>query len=97
VILENKEIKARLGLRRLYRENEYVCRIVSEKPIPVFRETLRGILSGLDSREDGVRSFLPTPDKIPLIDKYDQLLPPRLLLKQYALNMLDMAELRDLL
>jgi ATP-dependent Lhr-like helicase len=96
VILENGEVKTRLGIRRLYRENEYVCRIVSERPLPVFKEQLRALLSELDRREDSIQNFLPDPAKLPLIDKYDYLLPPRLLLKQYALNMLDLRDLRDL-
>jgi ATP-dependent Lhr-like helicase len=94
VILENREIKKRLGLRRLCRENEYLCRINSDLPAPAFRETLGDILAELDAPEKGPQELLPPPDKIPLIDKYDYLLPPRLLLKQYALNMLDMGEIR---
>ncbi|MDR2028953.1 MAG: DEAD/DEAH box helicase [Treponema sp.] len=96
IILENREIKNRLGIRRLYRENEYVSRIITGLSIPAFKAQLRALLADLDSREQAVRDLLPGPDKLPLLDKYDYLLPPRLLLKQYALNMLDMAELRRL-
>jgi ATP-dependent Lhr-like helicase len=96
IILENKEIKTRLGVRRLYRENEYVCRILSDLSLPAFKEQLKLLLADLGSRENALQDFLPDPAKLPLLDKYDYLLPPRLLLKQYALNMLDMGEIRGL-
>jgi hypothetical protein len=58
---------------------------------------LRGILAEERGESPGP-SKIPMPKipaaKIPLTEKFDYLLPPGLLLKQYAANMLDWEEVR---
>jgi hypothetical protein len=56
------------------------------KEIPVFRG------------DNGGQDTLPIQAKgLPFTDKYDYLLPPKLLVKQYAANMLDPGALEKLL
>jgi ATP-dependent Lhr-like helicase len=86
VLFRNRDIRKDLRLRSCSREGEQVFRIASPLPVPEFRARLTGILD---------RDLPPetiTVD-IPLTDKYDYLLPPDLLRKQYVANMLDMGEL----
>ncbi|MDR2362914.1 MAG: DEAD/DEAH box helicase [Spirochaetaceae bacterium] len=85
-LFRHREIRKRLGMRSCSREKEPVFRIGSGLPIPEFRNRLAGII------DQGIPPDAVSGD-IPLTDKYDYLLPPALLGKQYAANMLDMGEL----
>jgi ATP-dependent Lhr-like helicase len=84
VLLQNETCRDRLGLRGLYRKNDFVLRIVSSLPIPVFKEELRRLTGELIPRD---RPFPGEIPEIPFVDKYDHLLPPRLLSKQYRASM----------
>jgi ATP-dependent Lhr-like helicase len=84
VLLQNETSRDRLGLRGLYRKNDFVLRIVSSLPIPVFKEELKRLAGELIP---GDRPFPGELPEIPFVDKYDHLLPPRLLAKQYRASM----------
>ncbi|MDR0690043.1 MAG: DEAD/DEAH box helicase [Spirochaetaceae bacterium] len=88
-LFRHREIRKRLGIRSCSREKEPVFRIGSGLPVPEFRNRLAGIF------DRGIPGIPPDAlsEGIPLTDKYDYLLPPALLGKQYAANMLDMGEL----
>jgi ATP-dependent Lhr-like helicase len=88
---QNREYRETLGISSCYREQEFVFYIRSELDLPGFKGTLRNLILGLDAPES-----LLEPGKIPLTDKYDYLLPQSLLLKQYAANMLDPDELKNI-
>ncbi|MDR2094975.1 MAG: DEAD/DEAH box helicase [Treponema sp.] len=90
-ILDIPENRAALRLAGLYRENEFCLRIVSALDIPAFKAELANITGSPDA------DSLPVdPEKIPLTGKYDYLLPPELLCKQYRANMLDLDELKGM-
>jgi ATP-dependent Lhr-like helicase len=78
-----------LGITFIERENEYALSISSKLGIDIFEEVLTGIIDTVNNPEE-----LLDPGRIPYTDKYDYLLPPGLLLKQYAANMLDLEEAR---
>jgi ATP-dependent Lhr-like helicase len=87
LILQRRDYRKTLGLRTLSRENDYAFFISSALPVPAFREALANIISGITNIE-----ALIDPAEVPLSGKFDELLPPRLLVKQYAANMLDTME-----
>jgi ATP-dependent Lhr-like helicase len=87
LVLQNREYRKTLGLRSLSRENDYALVICSSLPVSAFRKTLIQILGNIQDMET-----LIDPSEIPLSGKFDELLPPRLLVKQYAANMLYPAE-----
>jgi ATP-dependent Lhr-like helicase len=91
-LLQNREVRRELRINSLYRENEYMLTINSELPLGRFSALLKEIRRRLDESER-----LLDADRIPPVDKYDYLLPPRLLLKQYAANMLNPGEVKKLL
>jgi hypothetical protein len=84
LILQRREYRKTLGLRSLSREDDYAFYITSTLPVPAFREALKTIAGNIQNLE-----ALIDPAEIPLSGKFDDLLPPRLLVKQYAANMLD--------
>ncbi|MDR1586260.1 MAG: DEAD/DEAH box helicase [Treponema sp.] len=92
LVLQNRDYRKALGIRSLSRENDFCAGVVSSLPLPLFQAELKEIVRGL-------RSALPlaVPDEIPLNGKFDPCLPPDLLKKQYAFNMLDPEELREIL
>ena len=81
VLFRHRETRKALGLRSCSREKELVFRIGSGLPVPEFRKRLAGVL------DRGIPPDAVSGD-IPLTDKYDYLLPPTLLKKQYTANML---------
>jgi ATP-dependent Lhr-like helicase len=87
LILQRREYRKTLGLRSLSREDDYAFCITSALPVPAFREALKTIAGNIQNLET-----LIDPAEIPLSGKFDDLLPPRLLVKQYAANMLDRPE-----
>jgi hypothetical protein len=87
LMLQNREHRKSLGLRTLSRENDYAFFISSALPVPAFREALGRVISGIRDIE-----ALIDPAEVPLSGKFDELLPPRLLVKQYAANMLENPE-----
>ncbi|MDR3166401.1 MAG: DEAD/DEAH box helicase [Treponema sp.] len=87
-LFRHREIRKGLCVRFYSREKEQVFRIGSELSIPEFRNRLAGIL-GRRLPADYTGGIGDTP----LTDPYDYLLPPALLRKQYAANILDMGEL----
>jgi ATP-dependent Lhr-like helicase len=89
LILQNRDYRKTLGILSLSRENDHWFLISSALPVPAFREALGKIISGLENIE-----ALIDPAQIPLSGKFDDLLPPRLLVKQYAANMLDLEGLK---
>jgi ATP-dependent Lhr-like helicase len=91
LIFQDKNFRKNLGLVSLSRPNDYSFDIVSALPIPKFREELKEIILHIDDP-----AILAVPERIPLAGKFDSLLPPRLLVKQYAANMLGLDELLDL-
>jgi ATP-dependent Lhr-like helicase len=87
LILQRRDYRKTLRLRTLSRENDYAFFVSSTLPVPAFREALARIVSGIQDIE-----ALIDPAEVPLSGKFDELLPPRLLVKQYAANMLDPVE-----
>ncbi|MDR1058385.1 MAG: DEAD/DEAH box helicase [Treponema sp.] len=92
LVLQKREFKDPLGIISLERKNEFLFRIVSRLPPEPWETLLRDLARNLPSPED-----LAAESPIPLLNKYDYLLPARLLRKQYAAAMLDLGELRELL
>ncbi|MDR2369846.1 MAG: DEAD/DEAH box helicase [Treponema sp.] len=92
LLMQADPFRGRLGVRSAARESDYVLRVDSSLSLPCFREELRNILTPPEAP-----GLLVKPEQIPLAGKFDMLLPPRLLLKQYAANMLDWNETRTLL
>jgi ATP-dependent Lhr-like helicase len=94
LILQSRDIAAALALRSLSRENDFSLRLETALPAGEFLARLRETAQGLDGRrlED-----LVDPAAVPFTGKFDEYLPPRLLAKQWAANMLDLEELREAL
>jgi ATP-dependent Lhr-like helicase len=92
VIFQIEDFRGRLGIAYCYRKNDYVLGIGLKVPLPVFRAALAGIAAG----ELTIRTLSGSPGRIPMIDKYDYLMPPRLLVKQYVSHMLDLEEVNRL-
>jgi ATP-dependent Lhr-like helicase len=88
LLLQRKENKESLSLISTERENEFALRIHCKLPPAEFQRTLDRIIGQTENAE-----ALADPSKIPLTDKFDYLLPPSLLLKQYAANLLGLEEL----
>jgi ATP-dependent Lhr-like helicase len=88
-LFHQKEIRARLGLRSLARENDYIFLLGSDLPAGELKARLKTALAS---------PFLPgyTPPTVPLTGKYDYLLPPDLRLKQYTASRLSFEELSRL-
>jgi ATP-dependent Lhr-like helicase len=93
-IFQNENYRNNLGMAWYYRKNDYALALGLKIPLPSFRKALAGLLDEL-SFGDTPPSDLTDPARIPMTDKYDYLMPPRLLAKQYAAHMLDPAEARD--
>jgi ATP-dependent Lhr-like helicase len=91
-VLQYREYQKPLGLTSVFRVNEYALNIKTSLPPEAFWNTLLELAA--EEREP--RSLLEGT-KIPLADKYDYLLPPELLVKQYGANMLDPGELKETL
>jgi ATP-dependent Lhr-like helicase len=91
VLLRKKENRERLGITFLEEENPYALKFAAALETEQFKTELKILIQNLYSLEG-----LADPRRIPLADKYDYLLPQRLLEKQYAANMLDKAELLSL-
>jgi ATP-dependent Lhr-like helicase len=91
LILLGRKYSKTLGLVDVYRENEYCFHISSKLSVKAFAAELHTIIQTLESPES-----LISPERIPYTDKYDYLLPPSLLIKQYAANMLDVDELKQM-
>jgi ATP-dependent Lhr-like helicase len=91
LLLQNKDYRKNLGIRSISKENDYSINICSPLPIPRFRAELSSLIKGHKNAE----SLYPLIDaeQIPLLGKFDQYLPPALLVKQYAAAMLDMGEM----
>jgi ATP-dependent Lhr-like helicase len=85
-LFRRREIRKWLCVSSCSREKEQVFRIGSGLSIPEFRNRLAGIF------DQEIPPGCIAGD-MPLTDKYDYILPPALLKKQYAANMLDMGEL----
>jgi hypothetical protein len=94
LLLQDSGARERLALTLTERENDFALKIRTALSPEAFLLTLRGLIAGT-----GTPAPPPEPlsaSKIPLIEKFDYLLPPGLLLKQFAANMLDREELKRL-
>jgi ATP-dependent Lhr-like helicase len=101
LLLQAKETRENLALVSVERENEFALRLHTKLSGEDFMGKLRGIIAGERGESGGSDSLkIPMPkipaSKIPLTEKFDYLLPPELLLKQFAANMLDWEELTSL-
>jgi ATP-dependent Lhr-like helicase len=91
-VLQYKEYQKALGLASLFRVNDYVLNIKSALPPEAFWHTLLDLAA-----EEREALSLLEGARIPLADKYDYLLSPELLARQYGANMLALDELREAL
>jgi len=92
-VLGNTNNRKKLGIVFLEEEAELYFRIETKLDLPEFRSTLAGICQkACDALDD-----LINLKALPFTDKYDYLLPPRLLAKQYVANMLDGEALEKLI
>jgi ATP-dependent Lhr-like helicase len=95
LVLQKKENRERLGITAVEQENPFAFRLRSKLPVERFSEhfnsELKRVITDLQNPEE-----LVDERRIPFTDKYDYLLPPRLLIKQFAANMLDIMELKKL-
>jgi hypothetical protein len=92
LVLQQRDYKNRLALMSLERKNEFLFRIVSRIPPEPWEALFRELVRELPDAE-----ALAAESAVPLLNKYDYLLPSRLLTKQYAAAMLDLGELREVL
>ena len=88
LLMQKKENREILKITRLEQENPYAYRIASGMAAEDFQNELKRIIGNTANAET-----LVNPERIPFTDKYDYLLPPKFLIKQYAANMLCLAEL----
>jgi ATP-dependent Lhr-like helicase len=99
LILQAKETRERLALASVERENEFALRVHTRLSGEEFMGNLTAIVAGERGESSGAPE-IPLPEipasKIPLTEKFDYLLPPGLLLKQFAANMLDREALKSL-
>ncbi|GHT67881.1 ATP-dependent helicase [Spirochaetia bacterium] len=86
LVLQHEDHRKTLRINSLYRESDFALHIGSSLAMPLFREELKNIFLPLDL------DSLLRADQIPLTDKFDQYLPAKLLIKQYAASMLDIKE-----
>jgi ATP-dependent Lhr-like helicase len=93
LILRDEELASVLGIIALSRESDYSISVSSKLPPGLFREHLFGIIENLNSASLETLAE-KSVDSIPLTEKFDPWLPPSLLAKQYAANMLDAEELK---
>ncbi|MDR1900633.1 MAG: DEAD/DEAH box helicase [Treponema sp.] len=93
LILQNGDISDTLALRRLARENDFSLRLETALPAGELQARLRKTVLDLDPA--GVEGLVD-PAEVPFTGKFDEYLPPRLLAKQWAANMLDLEEVRGL-
>jgi ATP-dependent Lhr-like helicase len=89
-VLQCGEYQKPLGLASLFRVNEYAVNFKTSLSPELFWHTL------LELVEEG-RAELLEGSKVPLVDKYDYLLSPELLTRQYEVNMLALEELKETL
>jgi ATP-dependent Lhr-like helicase len=87
-LLRKKENRETLGITFIEEENPYALKFTTALEIGNFKTELKIMIQNLHSA-----GGLADPRRIPFADKYDYLLPQRLLEKQYAANMLDREEL----
>jgi hypothetical protein len=92
VLLQSRNAKRLLKIRGLRRENDFVLEVRSLLDLAAFKQTLEKIITALLAGDPPLETLIK-PNKLPFIDKFDRLLPPSLLLKQYVANMLDPEEL----
>jgi ATP-dependent Lhr-like helicase len=92
LVLQHRDTAAALALRSLSRENDFSLRLETALPAGDFLARLADTARGLDSRR---LEALADPAAVPFTGKFDEYLPPRLLAKQWAANMLDLEELRE--
>jgi ATP-dependent Lhr-like helicase len=90
--LNKKDNKEALRITFLEEQNQFVFRIESKLKPREFGKELELIAKNLEGK---LQTLLDTAD-IPFMDKYDYLLSPGLLAKQYAANMLEAGELKSL-
>jgi ATP-dependent Lhr-like helicase len=96
MLLQSGETRERLAITFLNRRNDFALLISSELPLPRFRPALAELIGEYSGPESPFPPPFLEPEKLPYIDKYDYLLPPALLAKQYAAHMLDFRELEKL-
>ncbi|MDR1655211.1 MAG: DEAD/DEAH box helicase [Treponema sp.] len=94
LILQDEETALVLGIIALLRESDYSIFVSSKLPLQIFREKLFGIIENLNSASLETLAA-KSVDTIPCTEKFDLWLPPSLLAKQYAANMLDPEELKE--
>jgi hypothetical protein len=91
-LLRHKDTRRELGLASFYRRGEFVLYLQSSLDAePLWAALRRAAKTAGGAAND---AFLPEGSKVPCVDKYDYLLPPELLAKQYRANMLDSEELK---
>ncbi|MDR0718133.1 MAG: DEAD/DEAH box helicase [Treponema sp.] len=90
--LNKKDNKETLKITFFEEQNQFVFYIKSKLTPGEFGTELALIAKDIA----GKLQTLPDTAEIPLTDKYDYLLPPELLVKQYAANMLEAGELESL-
>jgi ATP-dependent Lhr-like helicase len=99
LMLQAKETRESLALASVERENEFALRVHTKLSGEDFMGKLAAIITGEGEEPSGAPE-IPLPkipgSKIPLTEKFDYLLPPGLLLKQFAANMLDWEALKSL-
>jgi hypothetical protein len=97
LILQKSQYRENLGIIFSQQENPYAYRITSRLSLERFQAELQRIVlrlnNPIDKNRQAPAETLIEAKRIPFTDKYDYLLPPRLLVKQYAANMLDVGEL----
>jgi ATP-dependent Lhr-like helicase len=89
-VLQYKEYQRALGLASVFRVNDYALNIKTTLSPESFWRTLLDLVG--EGREAPLEGA-----KIPLVDKYDYLLSPELLARQYGANMLALDELKEAL
>jgi hypothetical protein len=96
LLLQGREARESLALVSADRENEFVIRVNTGLSPGDFMGKLEGLIEGVKSGGELLDPSVIPASKIPLTEKFDYILPPPLLLKQFAANMLDMGELKAL-
>jgi ATP-dependent Lhr-like helicase len=92
LLLKKPELKKTLGIKTLDWESALALRVETNTAEKDFTAGLAAACEKALGKALGAPALLPNP--IPYTDKYDHLLPPALLAKQYAANMTSMDELR---
>jgi ATP-dependent Lhr-like helicase len=94
LVLQNRDLAAALGLRFLVRENDFSLRLETALPPGEFLARLAETVRRLDRP---ALEALVDPAAVPFAGKFDEYLPPRLLVKQWAAHMLDPQDLGNAL